>query len=78
MSKQKVIDLILSDMRYHFKEAKRYGNRKDKNMTAAAFKNAREDRDKLYEYMTTEEARQLFIAAYKEVFEGKREKDILL
>lgn len=72
-NKQKVIDSILSDMRDHFKEAKRYGKRKDKNMTAAALKNAREDRDKLYDYMTTEEARQLFIKEYEAIFEVKRD-----
>ena len=71
-NRQRIIESILSDMRDHFKEAKRYGNRKDKNMTAAAFKNAREDRDKLYEFMTSEEARQLYIKVYEEIFEAKK------
>ena len=70
-NKQTIIDAILSDMRDHFKEAKKYQKRRDKNMTPAAFKNAREDRDKLYEFMTSEEARQLYIKVYEEIFEAK-------
>lgn len=70
-NKQTIIDAILSDMKEHFKEAKKYQKRKDRNMTVAAFKNTREDRDKLLEFMTSEEARQLYVKAYEEIFEAK-------
>ncbi|HVB60049.1 MAG TPA: hypothetical protein VNE61_02540 [Ktedonobacteraceae bacterium] len=72
--KQKIIDSILSDMREHFKEARKAQKKGNHNMIVAGFKSARECREQLYEYMTEEEARQLYIAAYEEIFEVKRDE----
>ena len=72
-NKQKIIDSILADMREHFKDAKKYMKKGNHNMIVAGFKSARECRDQLYEYMTTEEARHLYIAAYEKIFEVKND-----
>lgn len=73
--RQKAIDSILSDLRYHFTEVKKGMKRRNHEQIVDALKSARRCRESLEEYMPANDARKLYYDLHDEVLEVKREKD---
>ena len=74
MRNEKAIQSILASMRVYLQEAKRARKKGYRDMIAVALRSARQCKEQLQEYMSSEEARQLYIKLYDEIVEVKKDK----